>query len=141
MIVWTGVGPFEIALHSFAFLVFTCLTTLQLEKVVATSWHAIFSPLYVALGLHLYYLAIVSSRMTIWGYENTSKKMLISVIPASFIGIGLLLYVEYSTAGFLEGTVTQPSLIASYVALIIYLFIRMFFVYRGLIKSSSHSSL
>lgn len=139
LIVWIGVGPFEVALHSFAFLIFTCLATLQVEGVVSTSWHAIFSPLYVALVLHAYYLAIVSSRMTIWGHSNTSKKMLIFVIPMSFVGAGLLFYVEYSTAGFLDGTLNQPNLFTSYVGLIIYLFVRMFFVYRGLITSSSLS--
>lgn len=140
LIVWTGAGPFEVALHSFAFLIFTFLTTLQVEGAVSTSWHAIFSPLYVALALHVYYLTVLSSRMTVWGYPNTSKKMLMFVIPVSFIGAGLLFYVEYSTAGFLDGTVNQANLFTSYVGLIVYLFVRMFFVYRGLITSPAHSS-
>lgn len=131
LVVWTGFGPFEVALHSFGFLIFTCLTTLQLERVVDTSWHAIFSPLYVALCLHLYYLAIVSLRMAIWGYSRTSKRALMIIIPTSFIGVGLLFYVEYSTASYLDGTTEQANLLASFVTLLVYLFMRLFFVYRS----------
>ena len=134
LIVWTGLGPFEVALHSFGLLIFTCLTTLQLEGVVSTSWHAIFSPLYVALGLHVYHLTVVSMRMVIWGFKNTSRKALMVIIPLSFVGVSLLVYLEYTVASYLDGSTNQLNLLTSFVALIFYLLVRIIFVYRALIS-------
>ena len=134
LIVWTGLGPFEVALHSFGLLIFTILTTLQLEGVVSTSWHAIFSPLYVALGLHVYHLTVVSMRMVIWGFKNTSKKALIVIISLSFVGVGLLVYLEHTVASYLDGSTNQLNLLTSFVALIFYLLVRIIFVYRALIS-------
>lgn len=132
LIVWTGLGPFEVALHSFALLIFTFLTTLQLEGVVDTSWHAIFSPLYVALGIHSYYTTVLSVRMLTWGLRHTSKKALLYIIVSSALGIGLLIYVEFSIAGFLNGDTNKSSLITSVVLLICYLLARIVLVVRAL---------
>ena len=134
LIVWTGLDPFEVALHSFGLLIFTILTTLQLEGVVSTSWHAIFSPLYVALGLHVYHLTVVSMRMVIWGFKNTSKKALLVIISLSFVGVGLLVYLEHTVASYLDGSTNQLNLLTSFVALIFYLLVRIIFVYRALIS-------
>ena len=132
--VWTGLGPFEAALHSFALLIFTFLTTLQLEGVVDTSWHAIFSPLYVALGIHSYYTTVLSVRMLTWGLRHTSKRALLYIIVSSALGIGLLIYVEFSIAGFLNGDINKSSLITSVVLLICYLLARIVLVFRALYR-------
>lgn len=134
LIVWTGLGPFEAALHSFALLIFTFLTTLQLEGVVDTSWHAIFSPLYVALGIHSYYATVLSVRMLTWGLRHTSKRALLYIIVSSALGIGLLIYVEFSIAGFLNGDINKSSLITSVVLLICYLLARIVLVFRALYR-------
>lgn len=134
LIVWTGLGPFEAALHSFALLIFTFLTTLQLEGVVDTSWHAIFSPLYVALGIHSYYTTVLSVRMLTWGLRHTSKRALLYIIVSSALGIGLLIYVEFSIAGFLNGDINKSSLITSVVLLICYLLARIVLVCRALYR-------
>ena len=131
---WTGLGPFEAALHSFALLIFTFLTTLQLEGVVDTSWHAIFSPLYVALGIHSYYTTVLSVRMLTWGLRHTSKRALLYIIVSSALGIGLLIYVEFSIAGFLNGDINKSSLITSVVLLICYLLARIVLVCRALYR-------
>ena len=133
--VWTGFGPFEIALHSFGFLIFTCLATLQLEGVISSSWHAIFSPLYVALGLHVYYLIIVSTRMGTWCVQCSRKsKGAVAIITSfSFFGVGLLLYVEYITATYLDGVAGSSNLIIAHTLFMGYLFFRLLLVYRGLI--------
>ena len=149
LIVWTGLGPFEVALHSLALLVFTLLSTLRLEGVISTSWHAVFSPLYVALGLHLYHLSIVSARMVVWGFQSSSpsrwaKKMLIAsltfLISTNLAGVGVLLFVEYSTAAFLNGGGSPDVLISSLALLLVYLVARLCFVCRTL-KSAAPGSL
>ena len=134
LIVWTGLGPFEAALHSFALLIFTFLTTLQLEGVVDTSWHVIFSPLYVALGIHSYYTTVLSVRMLIWGVSHTSKRALFYIIVSSILGIGLLIYLEFSIADFLNGGTNKSSLVTSVVLLIFYLLARIVLVFRALIR-------
>ena len=137
LIVWTGVGPLEVALHSFGLLVFTCLLTLQLERVIDTSWHAVFSPLYVALGLHVYYLVIVSARMVTWCAQRARKSAAaVAIITSlSFIGAGLLFYIEYTIAGYLEGVLERQHLIASLTIFISYLFLRLLIVYRSHIRT------
>ena len=134
LIVWTGLGPFEVALHSLGLLVFVCLATLQLEGVFSASWHAVFSPLYVALGLHLYYLTIVSVRMAVWGFQppRPAKKALICLAGISFVGVGVLLYAEYSFAAYLNGAETPDNLISSLSIVLVYLITRLCFVYRTL---------
>ena len=136
LIVWTGLGPFEVALHSIGLLIFTCLLTLQLETVIDTSWHAVFSPLYVALGLHVYYLVVVSARMATWCVQRARKSTAAVVIitSASFFGAGLLFYVEYAIASYLDGTIEQQHLQASLTTFIAYLFIRLIVVYRALMR-------
>ena len=132
--VWTGLGPLELALHSFGLVVFTCLASLQAEGVISTSWHAIFSPLYVALVLHVYYLAVLSARLVMWGFQppRSDKAVLTIMIASSFAGVAVLFYVEYATAGFLNGTERQANLVTSFVCLLVYLFVRLFFVHRTL---------
>ena len=134
LLVWTGLGPFEVALHSLGLLVFTCLVTLQVEGAISASWHAIFSPLYVALGLHMYYLTVVSARMALWGYQppRSPKKALIILAVSSFVGAGAILYVEYSVADFLSGNEDSDNLISSLAVLLVYLLLRLCFVYRSL---------
>ena len=136
LIVWTGLGPFEVALHSFGLLVFTCLLTLQLERIIDASWHAVFSPLYVALGLHVYYLVVVSVRMAAWCAQRARKSTLsVAVITSlGFIGAGLLFYVEYATAGYLQGALERQHLIASLTTFIGYLLLRLLLVYKSHIR-------
>lgn len=134
LIVWTGLGPFEIAIHSLGLAVFTCLVALQLEGIILTSWHVIFSPLYVTLGLHLYYLTILSTRMIIWTFQppRLPKKVATTVIVTSLIGlIATIFYVEYATASYLNGTENQEVLASSYGTLVAYLFTRLIFLYRS----------
>ena len=146
LIVWTGMGPFEVALHSFALLFFTLLSTLQVEGVISTSWHAVFSPLYVALGLHVYHLSVVSVRMVVWGFQSTrsAKKTLAAVLAflltTNLAGVGVLLFVEFATAAFLNGGENPDILITSLVLLLGYLVARLCFVYRTL-KSAAPGSL
>lgn len=137
--VWTGLGPFELALHSFGSVISICLAVLQLDGVISTSWHAIFSPLYVALGLHLYYLTVLSARMAVWGFQPPGFKrtILTIMIVASFAGVAAMFYVEYSTADFLDGSERRANLISSYCTLLVYLLVRISFVYRALISIPS----
>ena len=132
LIVWTGLGPFEVALHSFSLLVFTLLVTLRLELEAGTSWHAIFSPLYVALGLHAYFLAVLSSRMVAWEAKKSRNKALVAlVIVCGAFGIGFLLYAEYSVANYLNGGSDGiDQIIASFSLLATYLFARSMLLLR-----------
>ena len=131
LVVWTGLGPLEVALHSFALVVFVCLTTLQLEGAIAASWHAVFSPLYVALGLHLYYLSVLSVRMVTWGLQQTrcAKRALPFLIASHLAGVGSLLFVEFATAAYLNGGVAPDKLIWSLALLLVYLSIRLCFLF------------
>ena len=135
LMLWTGLGPFEVALHSFGFIVFTCLVTLQLEGVISTSWHSVFSPLYVAVGLQLYYLSVMSVRMAVWGFQPplpTKRTLLAFIIASGFAGVAVLFYAEYATAAYLNGTGAKDNLITSFVCLFVYLFIRLIFIFRSL---------
>ena len=138
LIVWTGLGPFEVALHSLGLLLFTLLSTLRAEEIISASWHAVFSPLYVALALHLYHLSIVFVRMAVWGFQTTrsAKKTLaaalIFLLSTNLIGVTVLLFVEYATAAFLNDGGSPDVLISSLALLLVYLVARLCFVYRTL---------
>lgn len=137
LIVWTGLGPFEVALHSFGLLIFTCLTTLRLEGVISSSWHVIFSPLYVALGLHLYYLSVMSVRMAVWTIKlsRCAQRALACLIAVNIFGIGVFLYFQIAMADFLNNTNSPDkidNLLTSLVILVAYLITRLVFVCRTL---------
>ena len=131
LIVWTGLGRFEASLHSFALAVFMILTMLRVEGVFSSSWHVVFIPLYVALGLTVYYDLILYIRMVAFVWKSDIKKsFLLLMLLTTLAGIGLLLFAEYSIADFLDRREDSSTMVLALTFLLAYLFGRMVFVYR-----------
>ena len=136
LIVWTGLGTFEVSLHCFALCIFTVLTTLRVEGLLDTSWHVVFIPLYVALATMIYYDVILYLRMAnfMWKQpQQRARRYVCYMITASVVAAGLMMFAEYSVANFLDNS-SRPSssLIISLTLLLGYLLFRMLFVFRAL---------
>ena len=57
-----GLTPIEIWLHVFGATIFSVLFALKAESVLTYNWWIIFSPLFVADGIHLYFVYVVLLR-------------------------------------------------------------------------------
>ena len=134
LVVWTGLGPFEVSVHSLALCVFTLLTTLWVEGIIASSWHLIFIPLYTGLAINLYYDIVLYMRMSVHSWKLHPKKFLVYIIGMNAFGLGLLFFTEVSIANFLDAS--SPSsralVVMSLTLLLAYLLTRMVLVFRTL---------
>lgn len=139
LVVWTGLGPFEVSVHSFALCVFALLTTLRVEGILSASWHVIFIPMYVALAIVLYYDVVLYIRMSTYTWNLHPKKFLMYVIGMNALGLGLLLFVEVAVANFLDGNPPSSGalMVLALTLLLGYLFVRMFLVFRT-VKTTSY---
>lgn len=139
LVVWTGLGPFEVSVHSFALCVFALLTTLRVEGILSTSWHVIFIPMYVALAIVLYYDVVLYIRMSTYTWNLHPKKFLMYVIGMNALGLGLLLFAEVAVANFLDGNPPSSGalMVLALTLLLGYLFVRMFLVFRT-VKTTSY---
>ena len=131
LIVWTGLGPFEVSIHSFALFVFTLLTILRVEGVFSPSWHIIFIPLYVALGITVCYDLILYIRMAVYGWQRV-RRFLLFVTAANAVGLAVLLFVEFSIADFLDGRTDSVTVVFSLCTVLGYLVFRIPFAFRAL---------
>lgn len=139
LVVWTGLGPFEASVHSFALCVFTLLTTLREEGILSASWHVIFIPMYIALAIVLYYDVVLYIRMSTYTWNLHPKKFLMYVIGMNALGLGLLLFAEVAVANFLDGNPPSSGalMVLALTLLLGYLFVRMFLVFRT-VKTTSY---
>lgn len=139
LVVWTGLGPFEVSVHSLALCVFTLLITLRVGAIISSSWHIIFIPLYTGLAINLYYNIVLYMRMSVYSWKRHPKKFLVYIIAMNALGLGLLLFAEVSIANFLDGN--SPSaralMVTSITLLLGYLLVRMLLVFRTLKRSFS----
>lgn len=62
-----GLTPIEIWLHMLGGTVFSVLFVLKVESVLGYNWWLIFSPLFAADGIHLYFVYVVLLRMLLAG--------------------------------------------------------------------------
>ncbi len=131
LVVWTGLGPFEVSIHSFSLAVFTLLVTLRAEGVFSPPWHILFSPLYVALGLTAYYDAILYIRMFSFAWKK-SRRPILYMLLTSVIGLGLLLATEYNIAEFLDGRAESGTLVTFLCLIFLYLLARMPLAFKAL---------
>ena len=143
LITWTGLSPFEASLHCFALSFLSILSTLRLTNTVDVSWHTIFIPLYVAVGLTVHYNVILFIRLVWYVRKRTwrkrEKRLTVFLIISNAVGIVLLFFLEYSMAEYLErrqsnsDTTDYGNILATTVTLFLgYLFARMFVVHRSL---------
>lgn len=142
LITWTGLGLFEASLHCFALCLLSILSTLRLTNTLAVSWHAVFIPLYVAVGLTVHYNVVLFIRL-VWyvrkkSWKKKDKRLTVSLIISNTVGIVLLFSLEYSLAEYLERSVSNSdedygSTLATTLTLFLgYLFARIFLVHRSL---------
>lgn len=134
LVVWTGLGPFEVSVHSLALCVFTLLTTLRVEGIISSSWHIVFIPLYTGLVINLYYDIVLYMRMSVYSWKLHPKKFLVYIIAMNALGLGLLLFAEVSIADFLDGSSSSSRalVVMSLTLLLAYLLARMLLVFRTL---------
>lgn len=142
LITWTGLGLFEASLHCFALCLLSILSTLRLTNALDISWHTVFVPLYVAVGLTVHYNVVLFIRL-VWyvmkkTWEKKDKRLTVSLIIFNFVGIVLLFFLEYSMAEYLERNMSDSnedygSALATTLTLFLgYLFARIFLVHRSL---------
>ena len=135
MIVWLGLGPFEAFLHSLGLLVFSFLLTLRVEGVISvdTSWHVVFSPLYVAIAVDTYFNMLMYTRMAANAYDY-SRDIIFVVLYLALIllRIALTLYTEVEIARVLDGTAEVDALVAPVVMDVTYLSLRITPLFRTL---------
>jgi len=62
-----GLTPIEIWLHVLGATVFSVLFVLKVESILVHNWWLIFSPLFAADGIHLYFVYVVLLRMLLAG--------------------------------------------------------------------------
>ena len=129
---WTGAGPFEASLHSFGLLLSTILAVLQVEGAIATSWHVVMVPLYVALGTVVYFDVVLYSRMAI-GMWKRSRVAWLLIVGVGVAGAGLTLFAEIALADYLNGGASS-TLVVAVVMLLGYLLVRGAFVFRALLN-------
>lgn len=130
LVVLTGLGPFEASIHAFSLAVLTLLTTLKVEEVFNPSWHVIFIPLYIALGVTVYYDTILYIRMFSFGWKE-SKRFLLYMLLMNALGIVLVLLAEYYVAEYLDGRAESSALIVTLSLLFMYLFVRLPLAFRA----------
>ena len=138
MVVWLGLGPFEAFLHSFGLLVFSLLLTLRIHGVIDTSstWHFIFTPLYLAIVLDAYYNAILYTRMVSHAYQTHSARVFTGLYLAMVLSrLAIFLYAEIEVARLLDGSTTGQSLIPPLVIIVTYLTLRLVLLSRTLIRA------
>ena len=141
LITWTGLGPFEASLHCFALCLVSILSTLRLTDTLNTSWHVVFTPLYLALALTVHFNIVLFIRM-VWyvkeeSWRKNEKRLLATIIIFNAIGIVLLSSMEYSIAEYLERGNDPTSTISSGLIVTVTLFLgymlaRMYLVHRTL---------
>ena len=135
LITWTGLGPFELSVHCFALSLFSILTILKLDDVITSTWHSVFIPLYVATTINLYYDVILFIRLTnlvLNSHSRKLKRFAILFVLSNLFVLGLLLFMEHSTAEYLDiGTEYRVALVLSVSLFMGYFLIRIFFVYRS----------
>ena len=146
LIVWIGVGPFEVALHSLGLLVFTLLLAIRVEGHLPTAtWHSVFIPLYVTLALHAYFSLVLFVRMMAFVVKKISGKsrkcrrlsVPLYIVVCNTVGLGLTLFVEYSIASYLDEQNLGPNLIIASTLFLVYLLARFILVYRTLKEKHS----
>ena len=100
---WTAIGPFEWSLHALGACVALALAALKVEGVLEVDWDKVMLPLYVAVGLHLYFSALLFARLFIF-YKTSGRKsiwLLVNCGTASAI-LSLLLFTEVALSRYLE---------------------------------------
>lgn len=146
LIVWIGVGSFEVAIHSVGFLVFTILLAVRVEGEALTTacWHTIFTPLYVAIGLHIYFTLTLFVRMLaiVYSFSQASFKwkrlsVPLYIVTCNCIGLGAMFFVEHSIASYLDELKATQSLIISIVVFFVYLFARLILVFKTLKRENT----
>ncbi|KAG5272604.1 hypothetical protein AALO_G00167360 [Alosa alosa] len=72
LVQWLGFATFELFLHLGAFLVFSVLVALRVDKFTpSVSWWLVFVPLFAADGLSTYFTTIVSIRL----YQEGDRRL------------------------------------------------------------------
>ena len=128
MIVWLGLGPFEAFLHSLGLLIFSLLLTLRVEGVISagTSWHVVFSPLYVAIAVDTYFNMLMYTRMVANAYDYNRDGIFVMVyLSLVLMRIALTLYTEVAVARVLDGSTQVDALVAPVVMDVTYLSLRI----------------
>lgn len=99
-VAWTGIGPFEISVHAMSWLWFTVFLLLKLEGVWDISYHHVFIPPFVAIGVHFFFLIILVTKFII----RDPKKyviyitLLLLILPV----LSMLLFAEIEISRYLE---------------------------------------
>ena len=135
MIVWLGLGPFEAFLHSLGLFVFSLLLTLRVEEVISvdTSWHVVFSPLYVAIALDTYFNMLMYTRMAANAYDYSRDAIfVVCYLALVLLRIGLTLYSEIEIARVLDGNAGLDALVPPIVLDVGYLSLRVSPLFRTL---------
>lgn len=141
LIVWIGVGPFEVTIHCLGLLVFTLLLAIRVEGHLSTAtWHTIFIPLYISLALHAYFSLVLFVRMmafVVQRIRERSKKcrrlsIPLYIIICNTVGLGLLFYVQYCIASYLDEQDLRLNLVIASTLFLGYFLARFILVYRTL---------
>lgn len=101
VVAWTGTGPFEIAFHAMSWLCFTILLLVKVEDVWDISYYHVFIPLFAAVGVHVFFLAILITKFVLLGHKThavTYVTLLLLVLPL----LSMLLLAEIQISHYLE---------------------------------------
>ena len=138
MVVWLGLGPFEAFLHSFGLLIFSLLLTLRVHGVIdpSSTWHLVFTPLYVAIVLDTYFNAVLYTRMVSHAYQTRSARVFTGFYLIMVLSrLAIFMYAEVEVARLLDGSATGQSLIPPLVVLVTYFSLRMVLLSRTLFRA------
>lgn len=100
---WTAIGPFEWSLHALGACVALALAAFKIDGVLELDWDEVMLPLYVAVGLHVYFSALLFTRLFVF-YKPSRRKMTWLVVNCgtATIILFLLLFTEVALSRYLE---------------------------------------
>ena len=99
-VAWTGAGPFEISVHAMSWLWFTIFLLLKVEGVWDITYHHVFIPPFVAIGIHFFFLVILITKFIL----RDPKKYIIYITLLLLILpiLSMVLFAEIEISRYLE---------------------------------------
>jgi len=102
VVAWTGTGPFEISFHAMSWLWFTVLLLLKVEDVWDISYYHVFIPLFAAVGIHIFFLAILVTKFVLLRHNRTHAVTYITLLLLILPLLSMLLLAEIQISHYLE---------------------------------------
>ena len=100
VVAWSGAGPFEISVHVMSWLWFTIFLLLKVEDVWNISYHHVFIPPFVAIGVHFFFLIILVTKFII--QEPKKYVIYITLLLLILPVLSMLLFAEIELSRYLE---------------------------------------